>query len=296
MKRTEENTSILCRSWRGPAPTTTCGMRPSRRCSKLERCTATDLLQHLVGQVQPVELPAGVDAEPADVVGIVEVLVARFQEAEVAAIRLGRDRHVQAEQDPVLIADEEIAGRVGLPAQLVDAGRKVDDHVGMGVEQLARPPPGPPAGWPRAAAGTSSADAGRSSGCAAPEAPTCRNATAETPAGELLQRQVVLVVLVDGLEEARSDRRRGSARARPSSPARSQIGASRSSSTRSIAPGAVAEEEPQLLGHLQPAGAGGHVGLQAARCTAWRNRRPSAAPDRPTGRNRPSSARRTGPG
>src|SRR5687768_1160197 len=85
------------------------GQRPSA-AQEPERVVAVDAAQHLVGQAEAVNLPAPL---PRRVRGVVEILVRRFEKAEVEPVHLLLGDEVRAEEDAVAVVDEELARRVG---------------------------------------------------------------------------------------------------------------------------------------------------------------------------------------
>src|SRR5690606_15333171 len=78
-----------------------------------QRALVVELPEHLVGKVHAVELP-----ERMVVAIVVEVLVRRLEHAPVVGILDGLEA-VLAEEDPVLVSDEEVPGRAGLAPELV---------------------------------------------------------------------------------------------------------------------------------------------------------------------------------
>ena len=135
-----------------------------------------DLLQHPVGEAQAVDAPAAVPPAP-DVVGVVEVLVAGLQEAEVAAVRL-RARPAcpcRTECGPGSGRRSRGPCRAGGPARR--CGRR-----SRSPRWDARPGSGPRGQVLRDVGHVRqleawSAGGRRSCGCAAPAAPACRSAS-----------------------------------------------------------------------------------------------------------------------
>ena len=97
----------------------------------LQRVLVVELLQHLVGQADAVQLP-----ERVIVAVVVEVLVVGLEDAPVVRI-LVRLVAVLAEQNPILVLDEELVRRPRLAAEVVEHGGDVVVHVRVLVEQLA---------------------------------------------------------------------------------------------------------------------------------------------------------------
>src|SRR5688572_21431838 len=80
------------------------------------------LLQYLIRQVQAVEPPEGVALA---VVG--KILVRGLQRPEIRVILRGLPG-ILAEQHPVLVADQELAGHARLPPQVVQHGADLRHH------------------------------------------------------------------------------------------------------------------------------------------------------------------------
>ncbi len=106
-----------------------------------------DLAQHVVGQTEAMDLPAPLRR---DLLGrIVEGLVHRLQEAVVQAVHLRVVAQVRAEEDAVGVAQEEVAGRVGLAAQLGRCARRCRRGSWDGGRAWSSRGPGPPRRSPR---------------------------------------------------------------------------------------------------------------------------------------------------
>src|SRR5574341_351705 len=94
------------------------------------RVPGIDLLENLLRQVEARDLPAPL----ARRVPVVEVLVRGFEEAEPVPVQALAGRRVRAEQDAVLVAEEELTGAARLAPQLGLAGPGLHYHVRMAVE------------------------------------------------------------------------------------------------------------------------------------------------------------------
>jgi hypothetical protein len=78
-----------------------------------------DLLQHFVGEEDPVDVPEALEVVAG---GAVEVFVVGFEEAVVDPVGVAVRGGVGPEEDPVLLFEEELAGGVGLAAEFGDPG------------------------------------------------------------------------------------------------------------------------------------------------------------------------------
>ena len=95
------------------------------------RVLEVELLQHVLGQEHAVDHP---EALPVVAAGRVEVFVVGLQEPVIDPVGFAIGPRVGPEHDPVLVFQEEPAGRVGLAAQFGDAGVDINVHVRVGVE------------------------------------------------------------------------------------------------------------------------------------------------------------------
>ena len=100
---------------------------------ELQRVGVVQLLQHSVRQRHPVQLPEGVV-----VTVIVEVFVGGLERAPVVRIFVGLIA-VLAEQQPVLVLDEEVVRRARLTAEVVEHGADFGVDVRHLVEHRAEP-------------------------------------------------------------------------------------------------------------------------------------------------------------
>src|SRR5690606_32412302 len=91
---------------------------------------AIHLLEHVVGQEDAVDLPAALCRRGE----VVEILVAGLEEPEIRLVGADARRAVDAEHDAVGVLQEEVAGRVRLPAELGEPGADLDVHVRVLVE------------------------------------------------------------------------------------------------------------------------------------------------------------------
>ena len=89
-----------------------------------------NLLEHGIGQFHSVNHPASL----AGVARIREIFVAGFQPTEVVGVHLFRRLAVRAEQNAVLIVEEEFPRAAWLPAEFGFAGPKLHHHVGVFVQ------------------------------------------------------------------------------------------------------------------------------------------------------------------
>src|SRR5215207_8220154 len=107
------------------------GLRQRRR--QAQRVLVIELLQHGIWQIDAVQLP-----ERVIVPVVVEVVVARLEHPPVVRILLGLER-ILAEEQPVLVRDEEVVRRARLAADVVEDRADLGVDVRHRVEHLAEP-------------------------------------------------------------------------------------------------------------------------------------------------------------
>src|SRR5437588_2737744 len=103
--------------------------------NNLRRVFVIDLPQHLVRQVNAINVPEALRREGA--LGVRKIFVLGFEEPPIEPHALFGPGAVGAEEDAVLIFQEEAASRERLPAELGDAAGDFDVEIGIAVEPLA---------------------------------------------------------------------------------------------------------------------------------------------------------------